>query len=301
MLNLPLNALRAFAYVYEANGVRPAARKMGVSHSAISRHVHELEAWLGTQLLEAREGQRRLAFTAAGKHLGAAALDHLQALDATLNSIREARQANSVVISTTASIAVRWLLPRLPELETSLSDVEISVLTEQQVIDPDGIQVDIALRMGHGPWQNTHSQALMDDGLFPAVHPRLLTGTGRHPLELFSSHPLIHDRDPAASWRQWFSTYPVKGIDVRRGPRFSSSDLVIRSALQGLGIGLVRARLARDEINSGALARPFGHQEISLPDAYWIVTPDDPDDGACRPVVTRVVEWLRRKAIEPER
>lgn len=296
MLNMPLNSLRAFACVYQANGVRPAARKMGVSHSAISRHVHELEAWLGTQLLEARKGQRRLVFTAAGKNLGKAALEHLQALDGTLNSIREARQANSVVISTTASIAARWLLPRLPELERGLSDIEISVLAEQQVIDPDGIQVNIALRMGQGPWQNTRSQPLMNDRLYPAVHPRLMTGTGGNPLKLFSRHPLIHDRDPAASWRQWFSTYPVKGIDVRRGPRFSSSDLVIRSALQGLGIGLVRDQLARDEVRSGALVRPFGNQELSLPNAYWIVTPDN---DACPEVVTRVVKWLRCRANQP--
>ena len=127
MLNLPLNALRAFACVYEANGVRPAARLMGVSHSAVSRHIHVLEAWLGTTLLEARDGQRQLIFTASGNRLGEAALNHLQSLDATLNSIREARRSNSVVISTTASIAARWLLPCLAELQSQLADIEISV------------------------------------------------------------------------------------------------------------------------------------------------------------------------------
>jgi len=50
MQRLPLSALRAFAAVYEAGGVRPAARALQVTHSSVSRHLHELEAWLGVAL-----------------------------------------------------------------------------------------------------------------------------------------------------------------------------------------------------------------------------------------------------------
>ena len=290
MMNLPLNAIRAFAYVYEAKGIRSAARQLGVSHSAVSRHVSELEAWLGTALLESRTGQRRSTFTANGKILGEAAVYNLQALNATTISIREARQANSVVISTAASFAALWLLPRLSDLQNKSPNIEISVLTEQKVIDPDGIQIDIAIRMGQGPWGNNHCTPLMDDLLYPVVHPELMKGSRRNPLNLFSQHSLIHDRDPDTSWRKWFQLFPIGGLDIRKGPRFSSSDLVIRAAKQGLGIALVRDRLAGDEVRTGSLVRPFGKKSLSLTNAYWIVTAKREER---REVVDHVTSWFQ--------
>jgi len=288
MMNLPLNALRAFAFVYQANGIRPAARQMGISHSAVARHVRELEGWLGVELLDAREGQRRLSFTANGKMLGETALFQLQALEARASSIRESRQKNSVVVSTTASIAARLLLPRLSDLHRQLPEIELSVLTEQLVIDPDGIQTDISIRMGQGPWPGCQCQPLMNDALYPAVHPSLMKGSRRTPNSLFGKYPLIHDRDPDTAWSTWLAAYPVAGLDIRKGPRHSSSDLVIRAAKEGLGIALVRDRLAADEIGTGALTRPFGEQKISIEKAYWVVT----QPGEVRQAVALVVEWL---------
>lgn len=291
MMNLPLNALRAFAFVYQANGIRPAARQMGISHSAVARHVRELEGWLGVELLDAREGQRRLSFTANGKMLGETALFQLQALEARASSIRESRQKNSVVVSTTASIAARWLLPRLSDLHRQLPEIELSVLTEQLVIDPDGIQTDISIRMGQGSWPGCQCQPLMDDALYPVVHPSLMKGSRRTPNRLFGKYPLIHDRDLDTAWSTWLAAYPVAGLDIRKGPRHSSSDLVIRAAKEGLGIALVRDRLAGDEIGTGALAKPFGDKNISIEKAYWVVT----QPGKIRQEVTQVIEWLSQQ------
>src|SRR6266436_2607885 len=72
MDRLPLNALRAFALVLERGGVRAAARELEISHSAVSRHLKELERWLGVTLLEQRDSgglrasAQRLARHAAG-------------------------------------------------------------------------------------------------------------------------------------------------------------------------------------------------------------------------------------------
>ena len=290
MINLPLNAIRAFAHVYEANGIRAAARQLGVSHSSVSRHVSELEAWLGTALLESRTGQRRTTFTANGKILGETAVYNLQAINATTISIREARQANSVVISTTASIAALWLLPRLSDLQNKSPHIEISVLTEQKIIEPDGIQVDIAIRMGQGPWSNVNCIPLMDDSLYPVVHSDLMKGSRGNPVNLFSQHPLLHDRDPDTGWRKWFQSYPISGLDIRKGPRFSSSDLVIRAAKQGLGIALVRDRLAGEEVRTGSLVRPFGMNSLTLPNAYWIITAKQEER---RELVDQVTAWFQ--------
>lgn len=294
MKNLPLNSLRAFALAYQANGVRPAARDMGVSHSAVSRHIKELEAWLGFALLEHSDGQRGVSFTSGGRNLAESVLSHLGSIDATLSSLREARHSGSVVISTTASVATRWLLPRLSDLQNKLPGIEVSVLTEQQLVDPDSERVDISLRMGQGPWPNFTCTPLMDDEIFPAIHSSLYSAHLRkNPIELFSRYPLIHDRDPTTTWKEWFSLFPVAGVDTRKGPRFASSDLVIRAATQALGIGLVRGKLADDDLASGALVRPFKSQSMVNLDAYWIVTSNTSE---ARPEVEEVVSWMLHQA-----
>ena len=295
MLNLPLNALRALAYVYQADGVRPASRLMGVSHSAVSRHIRDLEEWLGTALLETQTGRRKLVFTANGKLLAEAAQYHLQSLDTKLTAIREAKHDKSLVISTTASFAARWLLPRLAELPEDMEGIEVSVLTEQRVVEPDGDQVDIAIRMGQGPWAGELSQPLMDDRLYPVVHPKLLKGLQSNPSRLFAKLALIHDRDPDTSWKSWFDEFPMAGVDIRKGPRFTSSDLTIRAAKNGLGMALVRHRLAADEVASGSLVRPFGEKSLLLKNAYWITRSGQTEQ---HDIINRVVQWLIDQAVE---
>ena len=295
MRHLPLNALRAFGVVFETGGIRPAARALSVTHSAVSRHVRELEGWLGAPLFE--PGSR--ALTPQGEALGKAVLESLSRLDEAVAAVREQRHANSVVISTTASVAVRWLLSRLNDLREAHPGIEISVLTEQALVEPDGQRADLAIRMGRGPWPGVDCRPLMDDALYPVVHPSLLEGLGRRrPDALFRRYPLIHDRDPQAAWSIWFDAFPQSGVDLRRGSRYSSSDLVLRAAARGMGIALARDRLVAEEIGSGALRPPFGDASVFVPQAYWIVTPPG---GAPRDAVREVIAWLDAQAAGQEK
>ncbi len=63
MKELPLNALRTFALTITSGGVRAAARELGVSHSAVSRHLGELEKWLGRRLFERTAGRQGIVAT----------------------------------------------------------------------------------------------------------------------------------------------------------------------------------------------------------------------------------------------
>ena len=100
---LPLNALRAFAAVYETGGIRSAAQVLGVAHSSISRHIRFLEETLGVPLLDRDHDRRELCLTLQGKRLGVATAEALTLLSNAVTEIRETHARNSIVISTTHS------------------------------------------------------------------------------------------------------------------------------------------------------------------------------------------------------
>ena len=112
MIELPLNALRAFAIVHREGGIRAASRVLGVTHSSISRHVRELESWIGVGLLEANRANRALAFTVHGETLGRACLSGFETLAEVVVSLREARSPNTVTVSTAPSFAAPMVVAK---------------------------------------------------------------------------------------------------------------------------------------------------------------------------------------------
>ena len=141
--------------------------------------MKQLEAWLDAPLVDRADGRRMMAFTPEGEALGRATLKSLAGLETALNSIREKRNANAVVIETTPSFAVRWLLPRLGRFEQHHKWIELSVLVDQRLRTGDESGADFSIRMGKGPWPDTESVPLMDDALYPVMTPDCWAGIGR--------------------------------------------------------------------------------------------------------------------------
>jgi LysR family glycine cleavage system transcriptional activator len=294
MKELPLNALRAFATIYETGGIRPASRALQVSHSSISRHLHELEAWIGLPLIEPARGRRSIDFTQQGEALGRAALANFRDIERTVRGLRESRRGNSVTITTTPSLAARWLLPRLHDLEAQFPWIEVSVVAEQKLAPSSDLNADIGIRMGRGPWPGFKCDPLMDDRLFPVMSPAFWVAAGKPDSnDKLRGLRLLHDRDPNAGWEMWRAEFELADLDVRPGPRFASSDLLLRAALQGLGVALARGRIAADDLQSGVLIRPCGNQDIVLPKAYWTV---QSMNAPSRIAVSHVLDWLRAQA-----
>lgn len=290
MIDLPLNALRAFAVVYECGGVRAAARRLGVAHSSVVRSLRVLENWLGVPLVVKNDGSRVLHFTPQGRLLAERGLAALRDLEQTVATVREAQNQRTVVLSTTPSLASRWLMPRLADLRARHAEVELSIVVDQKLTDFRRDHVDLCLRMGRARQPDTHAEPLMDDALFPVMSPAAWERAGRpsEPRQL-ARLTLIHDRDPGAAWELWRAVHPMGRADLSLGPRFAGSDLVLRAAAGGLGVALARARLVDEDLAAGFLIRPFGTLQVALPGAYQLVTPDfKAPSQATRQVIT----WL---------
>ncbi len=294
MRDLPLTLLRALAAVYETGGIRPAGRRLGVQHSAVSRALRDLEAWLDTPLFEKRDGQRALVFSVEGAALGKAALAALTELDVAVQKTREGSNANSMAIATTPSFAMRWLLPRLPKLTKLHPKIEVSIIVDQARKTPIASGADLTIRMGPKPTDPPEPIPFMDEQVFPVMAPRLWDQSGRPSnVSDLQDLPLLHDRDPSTSWATWRQEHGPNRLDVRHGPRLTSSDLILRAAEQGQGVALARGRLAIESLESGTLIRPLGQSAIDLGDNYWIIA--NPETNGRR-VVRSVIAWLTAEA-----
>ena len=294
MKELPLNALRAFASVAEKGGIRPAARELAVSHSAVSRHLRALERWLEVGLLERDGGTTGFRLTSQGQRLAGAVQAALRDIRTAVDAVREQRSRHAVTLSVAPSFATRWLLPRLPAFERGNPRIEVSILADQRLEDLEVSGADLAIRMGRGPWVDADAEPLMDDVLYPVMSPGAWKKAGQPGAIADLRHlRLLHDRDPQAAWAVWREAYGPENLDVRKGSRFSSSDLVLRAAAEGLGVALARHRLIAEDIDTGSLMRPFGSHSVSLGNAYWIITPRR---QKLRPATLAVIAWLRHEA-----
>lgn len=291
---LPLNALRAFSLIHATGGIRAAAREMEVSHSAISRHLKELQSWIGVPLVRQAGGRNGLVFTPQGEALGKALRAGFDDIERALAGVREARSVNSVTVATTSSFASRWLLPRLPAFERAHRAIEVSIVVDQGFSSLDNGAIDFAIRMGRGPWPDLDCSPWMDDVLYPVMNPMLWERSGRPDKpEQLARLRLLHDRDPQTSWDAWKRAHGPASLDVRKGPRMASSDLLLRAAMQGQGVALARHRLADDDVKAGLLIRPMKRLNLALGTSYWIVRAQH---APVRTAARVFVDWLVARA-----
>jgi LysR family transcriptional regulator, glycine cleavage system transcriptional activator len=294
MKDLPLNALRVFAVARAKGGVRAAARELGIAHSSVVRHLSELEKWLGVPVCEHGRGRSGWVATPQGEALGKVVDSALREIASAAEAIQEARSPFAVTMSAVPSFASLWLLPRLPALERAYPRIELSVLVNQRMDNLTEAAIDLSVRMGAGPWPGLLCEPLMDDALYPVMSPTLWESSGRpsEPHQLAGLR-LLHDRDPQAGWDIWRRRFGPESLSLQRGPRFASSDLLLRAAQQGQGLALARHRLASDLIGNGSLLRPFGAREVVMGNAYWIVRPQS---LPMRHAVATVISWLKAQA-----
>ncbi|SFC61869.1 transcriptional regulator GcvA [Pseudoalteromonas denitrificans] len=267
----PLNALKVFEATARLGSAQKASEELHVTHGAISRHVKQLESWLGITLFD--RSQRSLKLNTLGKsyiQTISAALDLIQ--EGTIN-IQNIKSSNTLGLATTHSFASKWLMEKLPDFYKRHSDIEVWLSLDQQLINLQQSNIDIGIRMGAGPWPDLHCIALMKDKLITVCSPLLLNQNNKleTPKDL-AKQTLLHDQDPTTQWSRWFKDNQVLNIDPTKGPRFSSSDILLRAAMSGQGIALVSEKLAQEDIKQGRLIQLF-EASVDLGDYHWLVIP----------------------------
>jgi LysR family glycine cleavage system transcriptional activator len=284
---ISLKAVQAFAAIVRHGSVAQAATELGVTGSALSHLLRDLEGRLGVPLFD-RVG-RGLVPTEDGRRLADAVVPAFARIDQALADFT--RRRIELRISTLSTFASTWLIPRLVRFQARHPDIELLVATSTRNVDFDRESFDCAIRYGQGNWANVQVKKLYDDGLVPVASPQLVAETGLEmPADLARAR-LLHARARRGDWSIWLEQAGVHGIDTSHGPVFETRAQVVQAAIGRLGVMVIDPWLVADEIRQGHLTVPFG-PVVPLPAAYWLVWPQR--RGNARPLAA-FRDWLEEE------
>ena len=142
----PLSAghLRALEAVARHLNFRAAAEELSLTQSAVSRQIQALEDEIGVSVF--LRHTRAVELTSAGAQLLRAVVPSLERIDATVRLIRRTAGRKSVAITTWASFASLWLIPRLEAFQSEYPDIDIRIDATDNSVDLETSDLDLALR-----------------------------------------------------------------------------------------------------------------------------------------------------------
>src|SRR5438270_284406 len=159
-----LLAIRAFEAAGRLGSFTRAGHELGLTQSAISRHVHALEQCFGQSLFE-RNG-RFIALTRAGTaYLSDLSIGLERIREANLRMTSRKRPGNRVTVSMLPSVAALWLAPHLHEFTETNPDIDLRIHASRSIVDFERDEIDLAIRYGLGNWPGSRAELLARETL----------------------------------------------------------------------------------------------------------------------------------------
>ncbi len=290
--------LRAFIAVASHLNFRIAADQMSLTQSAVSRQIQNLEEEVGVPLF--LRHTRAVELTAAGVQLLAAVSPALERLDGAVRQIRQSAGRQSVSITTFASFASMWLIPRLEAFQRDHPDIDIRIDASDAAVDLDLADVDLALRYGPAATMPTRARRMFGEQLTPVGSPWLLkSGARLKKPEDLAHFALIEAGDAHRShlewltWRRWFDLQMPAAVARKFQPQrwlsFNYAYQMVQAALTGQGLVLARLPLVAESLANGDLVEVLPERRMDSPMAYWLITAPRSEG---RPEIQAFCNWL---------
>ena len=280
------------AAIGEEMSFTKAAERLKVGQSAISHRTKLLEDALGHILFDRTTRQLRL--TEIGEILCHAATDSMARWDTALDKLERSRSTNLIQLSLPSSLAMKWLIPTLPNAQAI--DLDISVEVKEETVDFQTREADAAIRFGHGPFPGLHSSHLSHCWIQPVVSPTYSGDRTRDATLLTDPETtFLADRrgeidNTDFSWHYYFSNVGLVKSDFKPDYEFDRADLMLQAVIGGMGVGLGRTLLVEGDVDAGYL-RAVG-PAVRMRSSYWLVcSPSFAETNRFE----RLRDWLKRE------
>lgn len=288
-------AVRAFEAAARLASFVRAGEELFVTAGAVGHQVRLLEEWLGQPLFV--RGPRSVALTEAGRRYQLQLAPLLDDLERASLAARSGRDPTEVTVTAMPSFVTRWLMPRLGGFRRAHPKVEVRLLASVPPVDFVRDQVDIAIRLGAGPYPDLLSERLLPETFRAVARPNLCR-RWTTPQDVLGA-TLLHDEYEARipeqiDWPRWCAAHGLgrAGARVRQGPHFSHTYLTLEAAAAGEGVAVASDVLAGYAVRRGVLAVAAG-EPVPGPYSYHLLTTRA---SAERPAVSALCAWLRDEA-----
>ncbi|MDE1467909.1 LysR substrate-binding domain-containing protein [Aurantiacibacter sp. D1-12] len=275
----PLRALEAFIRTVRLGSARSAANELGLSPSALSRRITNLEEFTGRKLFS-RSGQT-MRLTDEGRGFYDAVAPQLEALAAAVESQSENLQLMRLRLGVMPLFGTQRLFPRLGELRERHPRLHLDIDTGPHLIDRVGDTLDAAIALTTQPDPGMYSVQLDQNTIHAIANRDLVDALSDKPdeTELAKQTFLVHT-DMPQSFEAWKAGLGIEGMQPSAIDHYDSGQLILEAAAQRIGIAIMHDdHLARN--NDPRLA-PLYDQSVASPYSYWFMC--RPADLEARPV-----------------
>ena len=289
-----LTDLATFVIVAEEQSFTRAAAKLGMSQSALSHAMKQLEARLGIRLLS--RTTRSVSTTDAGRRLYykvRSALDDIAGELDALNALRD-KPSGTVRITTTKYAAVALVLPILERFTPRYPDVRVELIVDEGLKDIVADRYDAGIRLGEQLDKDMIAVRIGPDLRFAVVgapayfakHP-----PPESPHELSAHHCITYRQTTSGGLYAWDFEKDQRALSVRVNGSlvFNDTDLLLAATLAGLGLSYLFEAQAEQHVANGKLLRVLDDWCPSYPGFYLYY----PSRRQNTPAFAAVVDALR--------
>ncbi len=292
----PLQSLKLFDAVVRHRSMTRAAADAGVSQSAVSQSIRQLEQFVRAPLLD--RSTRPMKLTETGDRLHRTCIETLGRLAHTVEEMRQIdrRDSNALTVSCNLGFATYWLMPRLNYFSAQHPKIAVHVMAAYQGAAGLLGGSDVAIRFGKGQWADGHWRLLFKETLIPICSPGYLQkeGTITNAAALAERRLIdVTTSDPDwLGWGQYFKRIGLERSLVTGNLRFGNYVQAVQAALAGEGIMLGWRSIVGDLLTSRQLTVAF-NAPAHLDRGYYFMSTRPDDSPRCS---GEFLKWLNRQA-----
>lgn len=259
-----IGAIPIFVSVIENGGFAAAARNLGVSKSAVSKRVTQLEEQLGAQLLH--RTTRKLSLTEAGERYLAHAVEALASAREAEDAVAQLQGAphGRLRINTPMSFGRLHIAPLIPEFLSRYPGIEIDMVMDDRIVDLVETGFDVAIRAGVLSDSSLIVRTLAPCQNILCAAPSYIAENGEptEPSDLLA-HNCLHFAyfSDAHHWTFIGSNEPER-VETSGNYQVNNSEALREALIGGCGIGRLPTFVAGPDIKSGRLVRILGQYRM---------------------------------------
>ena len=296
-----LTEMEAFATVVDQGGFTDAARKMGISKSAVSKHVSSLESRLGARLLN--RTTRRVSPT----EIGLAYYDRARRVlndageaDALVSSMQSA-PSGLLRISVATDFGVNHMSPILGDFLADYPDITVNMVLNNRYVELISEGFDLAIRIGEMEDSSLRARKLTETTKRLIAAPSYFEQYGRpEKIDDLNEHKLLHYSNQSAGnvWKLTAPSGEKRQVRTQGWLTVNDGQSLLNACVSGLGIAYLPSFLYADALKDGLVEEAMPGLPTESQGIYAVYPPGRYTQPKVRTFIDFLVEAFKQKGPE---